>query len=287
MPAASARSRRRYRARMMRRASAPAATGTAYARWAPHASMAQPATAEPPEIPMRMPVTATAMPSVTSALGTSFWARDRLVMSMGAVAEPATTMTTTSGHSPPTKRAGTSRTNIAAAAMARRRVRLVVKILVPKTMPAIVDPRAKPPRMTLEKLVLPSSLAKATAMTSFAPKMTPVMTRAVATTRSPGRRIARPPGRSPCGTTGGSVARADRKATQPPVNRIVARISPASGNQSVETRTASTGPRTKDASSATCSKAIAVCRRSGSSRKMCAQRARDIGPGSGRIALSP
>ena len=90
-----------------------------------------------------------------------------------------------------------------------------MKTLVPKTMPAIVDPSAKPPRMTLEKLALPPSLAKATAMTSFAPKMTPVITSAVATTRRPGRRIARPPGRSPCGTTGGSVARADRNATHP------------------------------------------------------------------------
>ena len=73
----------------------------------------------------------------------------------------------------------------------------------------------------------------------------------------------------------------------PVVNSSSAMMSPASGNHRVDTSTASTGPSTNDASSATCSKDIAVCSRSGSSRKMCAQRARDIGPGSGSTALRP
>ena len=108
---------------------------------------------------MRMPVMATAMPSVTSAAGTSRWARDRLVMSVGAVAEPATNMTTASGQSPPTKRAGTSSTNIPAAASSSRRVIVIAKTLLPNTIPASVDPSANAPRMMLEKPVWPCSVA--------------------------------------------------------------------------------------------------------------------------------
>ena len=52
----------------------------------------------------------------------------------------------------------------------------------------------------------------------------------------------------------------------PTVKNSSARSSPASGNHSVETSTASTGPMTNDASSQTCSNDIAVCSRSGSSR---------------------
>ena len=71
-------------------------------------------------------------------------------------------------------------------------------------------------------------------MTSLAPKMTPVMTRAVATTSRPGRRTGSPAGRSACGTTGGSVARAARKASIPAVKSSSASSSPASGNQIVD-----------------------------------------------------
>ena len=102
---------------------------------------------------------ATAIPSVTRAAGTRRCASDRLVMSIGAVAEPATNMTTTSGQSPPTSRAGTSSTNIPAAARSSRRVIVVRKTLLPNTIPARVDPSAKAPRMTLEKPVSPCSLA--------------------------------------------------------------------------------------------------------------------------------
>jgi hypothetical protein len=102
---------------------------------------------------------ATAMPSVTRAGGTRRCAIDRLVMSIGAVAEPATTMTTASGHRPPTNSAGTSSTNIAVAASISRRVSVERKTRLPKTMPAKVEPRAKPPRMTLEKPVDPCSVA--------------------------------------------------------------------------------------------------------------------------------
>ncbi len=96
--------------------------------------------------------------------------------------------------------------------------------------------------------------------------MTPVMTSAVATTSRPGRRTANPAGRSACGTTGGSVTRAERKTSIPAVKNSSASSSPASGNHSVDTSTASTGPMTNDASSATCSNDIAVCRCWGSSR---------------------
>ena len=272
---------------MIAKAHAPAAIGTAYAACAPHASMAQPAMADPREMPMRMPVIATAIPSVTNALGTRRWASDRLVMSRGAVAEPAMNITTASGQSPSTNSAGTSSRNIPPAARNRRRVIVERKIRVPKRRPAIVDPSAKAPSTMLEKVLVPASSAKATAMTSLPPKIMPVITRAVATSSRPGRRTANPPGRSACGTIGGSVARAARKMSMPAVKRTSARMRPASGNHSVDTSTASTGPSTKDASSATCSKDIAVCSWSGSSRKMWAQRARDIGPGSGSTALRP
>ena len=125
---------------MSARARPPETTGTAYAAWAPHASIAQPPTADPAEMPMRMPVIATAMPSVTRAAGTRRCASDRLVMSIGAVAEPATNMTTASGHSPPTSRAGTSSTNIAVAASISRRVIVERKTRLPNTMPASVEP---------------------------------------------------------------------------------------------------------------------------------------------------
>ena len=102
---------------------------------------------------------ATASPSVISAAGTRRWASERLVMSIGAVAEPATNMTTASGHSPPTSSAGISSTNIPVAAITSRRVRVEWNTLVPNTMPARVDPRAKPPRMTLENPFSPCSVA--------------------------------------------------------------------------------------------------------------------------------
>ena len=80
-------------------------------------------------------------------------------MSIGAVAEPATNMTTTSGHSPPTSSAGTSSTNMPVAARMSRRVIVERNTRLPKTRPASVDPRANAPRMMLEKPVSPYSLA--------------------------------------------------------------------------------------------------------------------------------
>lgn len=58
-----------------------------------------------------------------------------------------------------------------------------------------VDPSVKAPSTMLEKVLVPASSAKATAMTSLLPKIMPVITRAVATSSRPGRRTANPPGR--------------------------------------------------------------------------------------------
>ena len=104
------------------------------------------------------------------------------------------------------KNAGASSTTIPVAAISKRRESVEVNRRLPKTMPLRVDPRAKPPRMTLENPVSPRSSAKATAITSLAPKMTPVIVNAAATSRSPGQRIANPAGRFSWATTGGSVA---------------------------------------------------------------------------------
>jgi hypothetical protein len=99
--------------------------------------------------------------------------------------------------------------------------------------------------------------------------------------------MASPRGRSARGTTGGSVAHADMKTAIPTVMNAMASTSPASGNHSVPASTATTGPTTKDSSSATWSNDMAVCKLSGWSRYRCAQRARDIGPGCGRTVLRP
>ena len=64
-------------------------------------------------------------------------------MSIGAVAEPATNMTTASGQSPSTSRAGTSSTNIAVAASMSRRVSVERKTRLPNTMPASVEPEGE------------------------------------------------------------------------------------------------------------------------------------------------
>ena len=257
---------RRNRTAVSTRATRPAATGTAYARCAPNASMAQPPAAPPIEMPMRIPVTTMASPSVTRARGTSFWLSDMLVMSIGAVADPATNMTSARPHSGVTTSAGISSRNIPAAATSSRRVWVTANVRLPKTIPDSVEPSAKSPRITLEKPFDPPSSATATAMTSLEPKMTPVIVRTAATTNRPGRAIAIPAGRSWWATTGGSVIMADRKITIPVVKVTSATSNPASGNHRVDRTIASTGPRTNDASSLTCSNDIAVCSRSGSSR---------------------
>ncbi|MDQ0943066.1 hypothetical protein QFZ67_004771 [Streptomyces sp. V1I1] len=86
--------------------------------------------------------------------------------------------------------------------------------------------------------------------------------------------------------TGGSVERWAAKISTP-VSISTAPVSvPASGKSAAHRNAASTGPSMKHSSSAACSKEFAVCSVAGSPRWMWAQRARDMPPVLGVVAVA-
>ncbi len=134
---------------------------------------------------------------------------------------------------------------------------------------------------------MPCPSAKAIVTTSREPKTAPVARNVTRSGGSSGRRRGergRPV--AGAGATGGSVRRWAAKSSTPVSSSAAATAVPASGKRTVHSSVASTGPSMKHSSSAACSKELAVCRAAGSSRKRCAQRARDIPPVLGVVAVA-
>jgi hypothetical protein len=105
----------------------------------------------------------------------------------------------------------------------------------------------------------PCSSAKATVTTSTAPKIAPVATKVATRTCSPAERRAEPPAWCSRGCGGGSVARWDVSQKTPTARKQPASSGPATGNQTVDRPMEMIGPKMKQTSSMTDSKAYAVC----------------------------
>ena len=86
--------------------------------------------------------------------------------------------------------------------------------------------------------------------------------------------------------TGGSVARWAAKTSTPVSISTTPANVPASGKNVPHRNAASTGPSMKHSSSTACSKEFAVCRPAGSSFRRWAQRARDMPPVLGVVAVA-
>lgn len=76
------------------------------------------------------------------------------------------------------------------------------------------------------------------------------------------------------------------KTRTPVISRDAPTSVPASGKSAPQSVAATTGPSMKQSSSAACSKEFAVCRAAGSPRWRWAQRARDIPPVLGVVAVA-
>lgn len=156
----------------------------------------------------------------------------------------------------------------------------------PYSSPAAQDPAACRPSTTPAAGRWSRASAKAIVTTSSEPKSTPVHTKTASTVPSAG--LPRRSDREAAGraATGGSVRRWAAKSTVPVRKRRAPVSVPASGKKVVHRKAARTGPSMKHASSTACSKEFAECRAAGSSRKRCAQRARDMPPVLGVVAVA-
>ncbi len=86
--------------------------------------------------------------------------------------------------------------------------------------------------------------------------------------------------------TGGWVARQEVKTSMPVSSRAAPARVPASGKTALQRKAARTGPSMKHSSSAACSKDIAVWCEAGESRSRWVQRARDMPPMLGVVAVA-
>ena len=196
---------------------------------------------------------------------------------VGAMASPPTTSTTAISGTDSTKISGTMASAIAAEPQRRRTSGPLRHAIAPVTSPAIRLPTAQAASSQPAAQRMPCSSAKATVVTSAAPKSAPRVRQTIARVSTSRHGIGSRAPDSSRRPAGGSVRRWAANARVPIRPLTAAVVRPATGCQDVARIVTSTGPTTKTTSSSTASSAKAVCTSAGRSSR-CAHRVRTLAP---------
>jgi hypothetical protein len=251
-------------------------------------STVQPPAALPHAMPPSRPVTASVMPSLSRPSGVRRWTSVIMVTMVGAVAIPASSSVPATSASDPVRDAA-SNGSVSSAAIAAmhhgsRDPAGPAGRTAPYSRPAAQEPAAWSASTAPAAVRCPCASANAIVTTSVAPNTPPVARHTASSDGMPGARSGDFAGVRRC--TGGSVERWAANSRTPVSSSTAPTRVPASGKNVPHRKAATTGPSMKHSSSTACSKELAVCRASVSSPSRWAQRARDMPPVLGVVAVA-